>query len=64
MYLGWDKDRRVQMTALHLRIKDGKIWVEVDKTEEGFANVLMRKAVCHAMTSCWLFNRRSNAPAL
>jgi hypothetical protein len=45
MYLGWDKDRRVQKTALHLRVKSGRIWIEADETDEGFANVLLRAGV-------------------
>ncbi len=45
MYLGWDNNRRVQKTALHLRIKDGKIWIEADETDQGFANVLLRAGV-------------------
>jgi hypothetical protein len=42
VYLGWEKNRRVQKTALHLRLKDGKIWVEVDDTDRGIANALLR----------------------
>jgi hypothetical protein len=45
MYLGWHNNRRVQKTALHLRIKDGKIWIEADETDQGFANVLLRAGV-------------------
>jgi hypothetical protein len=45
VYLGWDKDRRVQQTALHLRVKDDKIWIEVDETEEGIATALLRAGV-------------------
>ena len=45
MYLGWNNDRRVQKLALHVRIKDGKIWIEADETDEGFVNVLLRAGV-------------------
>ena len=45
MYLGWDNNRRVQKTTLHLRIKDDKIWIEADETDQGFANVLLRAGV-------------------
>jgi hypothetical protein len=45
VYLGWDKNRRVQKTALHLRIKEGKIWIEVDETDRGIANALLRAGV-------------------
>jgi hypothetical protein len=44
-YLGWDKNRRVQKTALHLRMKDGKIWIEVDETDRGIANALLQAGV-------------------
>jgi hypothetical protein len=45
VYLGWDRDRRVQKSALHLRVKNGKIWIEVDDTDRGIANALLRAGV-------------------
>jgi hypothetical protein len=45
LYLGWDKDRRVWQPALHVRLREGKIWVEVDETEEGIATALVRAGV-------------------
>jgi hypothetical protein len=45
VYLGWENNCRVQKTSLHLRIKDGKIWVEVDDTDRGIANVLLHAGV-------------------
>jgi hypothetical protein len=45
VYLGWDGNRRVQKTALYLRIKDGKIWIEVDETDWGIAKALVRAGV-------------------
>ena len=45
LYLGWDRDRRVCQTALHLRIRCGKIWIERDETEDGIATALVRAGV-------------------
>jgi len=45
MYLGWDQNRRIQRAALHLRIKDDKIWIETDETDRGIANVLLLAGV-------------------
>jgi hypothetical protein len=45
MDIGWRNGRRVNEIVLHARIKDGKIWVEADWTEEGLANELVRAGV-------------------
>lgn len=45
MDLGWDESGRVNYTYLHARIKDRKIWVEEDWTEEGLANELVDAGV-------------------
>jgi hypothetical protein len=39
--VGWDRTGRVHCVALHLRIKDGKVWVEQDGTEEGVTEALL-----------------------
>ena len=45
LYLGWDGNRRVWKTVLHVRLRAGKIWIEVDETEEGLATELVRRGV-------------------
>lgn len=45
MYFGWEKRKRFHQTALHLRLKDGKIWVEEDNTENGIATVLIESGI-------------------
>ena len=39
--IGWDNNQRVHSIVFHLRIRDGKIWVEEDWTEEGVATDLL-----------------------
>jgi len=39
--VGWDNGRRVHSVVFHLRIRDGKIWVEDDWTEYGVAGELV-----------------------
>lgn len=41
MRVGWDGLRRVHACAIHLDIKDDKIWVQQDWTEYGIANELV-----------------------
>ena len=38
--LGWDKHRRLDGVVIYVRIRDSKIWVEVDWTEYGIAREL------------------------
>ena len=45
LYVGWKDPHRVEKTMLHIRLHDGKIWIETDDTEDGFANELLRAGV-------------------
>ena len=42
---GWQGNRRVRHIALHVRLKDDKIWVEEDWLEDGIATDLVREGV-------------------
>ena len=48
MTLGWQGRKRVKYTTLHVRIRNGKIHVEEDWTEEGIATSLVREGVPHS----------------
>jgi hypothetical protein len=39
--LGWDRTGRVHAVPLHLRIRNEKIWVEVDNTDCGIVQELL-----------------------
>ena len=43
--LGWSKGKRTRYVHAHLRIKDEKIWIQHDGTEEGIANALVELGV-------------------
>jgi hypothetical protein len=43
--LGWSNGHRVQSPTLYVRLRNGKIWIEDDMTEEGLANELLRHGV-------------------
>jgi hypothetical protein len=43
--IGWENDRRVRYTTLHVRIHNGKIWIEEDWTEEGIVRALVEAGV-------------------
>ena len=46
VHVGWRRNgRRNYGCVLHLDIKDGKIWIQQDGTEEGIANVLVNLGV-------------------
>ena len=45
LWIGWQNKRRVQNTMLHIRLRDGKIWIETDGTEDGFATELLKAGV-------------------
>lgn len=45
MYIGWNGSRRVHGMIIHIRIRNGKIWIEHDGTEEGVATALLEAGV-------------------
>ena len=45
LYQGWDGIRRIHHVLLHLELRDGKIWVQYDGTEEGIATDLLDRGV-------------------
>jgi hypothetical protein len=42
---GWSGDRRVRGTTAYVRLRDGKIWIEEDWTENGIATGLLKSGV-------------------
>ncbi|MFM7408028.1 MAG: XisI protein [Cuspidothrix sp.] len=42
---GWNDDRKVRGITVYVRIKNEKIYIEEDWTEEGIANELLRENV-------------------
>ncbi|HAG85867.1 MAG TPA: XisI protein [Cyanobacteria bacterium UBA12227] len=45
LYVGWRGNKRDFGCILHVDIKDGKIWIQHDGTEEGLANRLVEMGV-------------------
>lgn len=45
LHVGWRNNRRDFGCILHLDIKNGKIWIQHDGTEEGIANRLVKLGV-------------------
>jgi XisI protein len=43
--IGWDKGRRVFGVSIHIDIKDGKIWLQYNGTEEHIAEKLVEMGV-------------------
>ena len=44
---GWDGYRRVHSVWAHVELRDGKIWIHEDGTQEGIANLLVAAGVPH-----------------
>ena len=45
MSVDWVNNKRINNTHVHIRIKNNKIYIEEDWTEEGMANELLREGV-------------------
>jgi hypothetical protein len=45
LHLGWSLQGRVFAVILHMRLRDGKIWIEQDGTAEGAAPALVEAGV-------------------
>ncbi|MBD2458975.1 XisI protein [Nostoc sp. FACHB-87] len=43
--IGWKNDKRVEAISVYVRIKNEKIYIEEDWTEEGIATDLLREGV-------------------
>ncbi|MFN8492335.1 MAG: XisI protein [Caldilineaceae bacterium] len=43
--VGWDQPGRVHAVILHLALRNGKVWVEVDGTEEGITQELLEAGI-------------------
>lgn len=45
LYVGWQEEERIHGCPIHIDIKDGKIWIQRDFTEEGLAYQLVELGV-------------------
>jgi hypothetical protein len=45
MSVGWNGQHRIHGSVLHVDVKNGKIWIQHDGTEEGIANRLVAAGV-------------------
>ncbi len=45
MSLGWDRVGRAHDILVHLRLKDGKVWIEWDGIEDGIARDLIEAGI-------------------
>ncbi len=43
--LGWNAHKRIRGCLLHIDIKDGKIWIQHDGTEDGVAADLVEMGI-------------------
>jgi hypothetical protein len=45
VHAGWSGDYRIHGSVLHIDIRDGKVWIEHDGTEDGVADELVEKGI-------------------
>lgn len=45
LYLGWQGVKRVFSPLIHLRLHNGKVWIEQDGTEDGIATRLLAAGI-------------------
>ncbi len=45
MYAGWNGPYRIHGSVLHLDIREGKVWIQYDGTEEGIADELVAAGI-------------------
>jgi hypothetical protein len=45
MHAGWNGPYRIHGSVLHLDIRDGKVWIQYDGTEEGVAKRLVEAGI-------------------
>lgn len=45
--LGWSGGKRIKHTHLYVRLRNDRIWIEEDWTEQGIANDLLKAGVPH-----------------
>lgn len=43
--LGWRQDHRIKGNIVHIRLRNGKIWIEEDGLEEGIATDLLEAGI-------------------
>jgi hypothetical protein len=47
VYAGWDEWRRVHGSVIHVDLRDNKVWIQHDGTEDGIANELLQAGIPH-----------------
>lgn len=45
MCAGWNGPRRIHGSVLHVDIRDGKVWIQFDGTEDGIAEELVKAGI-------------------
>ena len=45
LFMGWEGKKKFRNIQVHIRIKNEKIYIEEDWTEEGIANELLREEI-------------------
>ncbi len=43
--IGWEGEERIKGNTIHIRLRDGKIWIEEDSTEDGVATDFLQAGV-------------------
>lgn len=47
IYAGWNGNYRIHGSVVHIDIRDAKVWIQYDGTEDGVADELVRRGIPH-----------------
>lgn len=47
VYAGWTRRSRIHGAVIHVDIRDGKVWIQHDGTEDGIANEFLEAGIPH-----------------
>lgn len=45
IYAGWNGPYRIHGSVIHIDIRNGTVWIQYDGTEDGIAEILVKKGI-------------------
>lgn len=45
VHLGWDGQKRIYSCVIHIEIRDGKIWIQQNQTDQSLTEILLEQGV-------------------
>jgi hypothetical protein len=48
VHLGWDGQKRIYSCVIHVEIRDGKIWIQQNQTDQSLTEILLEQGIAKA----------------